>query len=175
MKIKTENILKFLKVLSWMIFIGILITTGVLIVSFTLSFINPELFMSSFEGGENWYELKQQSNNFYNNAMFFNIVFSLTHAYIWYLIIELFTKINLGNPFNINVSKKLEFIAYLLLALGILGIVGNKIFSEKLRQYEVKFVFEFDAGYIFIAGIVYIISQIFKRGVELQEENELTI
>jgi hypothetical protein len=29
--------------------------------------------------------------------------------------------------------------------------------------------------YLFITGIIYIISQIFKRGIEIQEENQLTV
>jgi hypothetical protein len=29
--------------------------------------------------------------------------------------------------------------------------------------------------YLFIAGMIYIISQIFKRGIEIQEENNLTV
>lgn len=175
MKITTESILKFLKIISWLIFIGMLITTGVIIVSFILSFFNDELFQNSFDDGNRWYELKMSSNSFYNGAMFFNIIFSSIHAYIWCLIIQLFSKINMNNPFTIYLSKKLELIAYLLIALGILSIVGHKIFSEILRRNELKFVFELDAGYIFMAALIYIISQIFKRGIEIQEENELTV
>jgi hypothetical protein len=34
---------------------------------------------------------------------------------------------------------------------------------------------EVPRDFIFIAGLVFIISQIFKRGVEIQSENELTV
>jgi hypothetical protein len=29
--------------------------------------------------------------------------------------------------------------------------------------------------YLFMAGMIYIISQVFKRGIEIQEENNLTV
>ncbi len=38
--------------------------------------------------------------------------------------------------------------------------------------------FELDCGsseFLFMAGIIFIIALIFKRGVEIQSENELTI
>jgi hypothetical protein len=31
------------------------------------------------------------------------------------------------------------------------------------------------AEFLFVAGLVFIVSQIFKRGVEMQSENELTV
>ena len=158
-----------------MIFIGISITAVGLIISFILSFINTDLMRNNFTDGDSWYDLKMKSNLLYINSMLFNILFSIIHTYIWYLIIQLLSKINLTNPFTLYVSRKLELIAYLLITLGILSIIGNKIFSELLHQYNLKFAFEFDGGYLFIAGIVFIISQIFKRGIEIQEENELTV
>ena len=171
---KTEKILSFLKIISWIIFIGISMTTISLIIAFILSFTNSDL-NEYFTVEENWYNLKEKSNGLYVKAMSFNIGFCIVHAYIWFLAVRLFSKLDLKNPFTLNISNKIELIAYQYIALGILSIVGNKIFSELLRQFEIKFEFSFDAGYIFMAGIIYIISQIFKRGIEIQQENELTV
>lgn len=54
--------------------------------------------------------------------------------------------------------------------------IGNGYFDFISKRTGIDLVNHFNHGeYFFMAGIVYIISQIFKRGVELQEENELTV
>ena len=75
-----------------------------------------------------------------------------------------------------EVAKKLENIAYQLLGIWVVGIMG-KVYIEWLSKNTGVDLNGVSIGddFLFIAGIVYIISQIFKRGIEIQEENQLTV
>lgn len=76
-----------------------------------------------------------------------------------------------------SVTKKLVTISYLLLGVWILMAIIGKTYAYYLATstgiaLPAKYTGD---EYFFIAGIVYIISQIFKRGIEMQEENQLTV
>ena len=80
------------------------------------------------------------------------------------------------NPFTVTISAKIQKISYLLFELWVVSFIGNNYIKFIGKESGIDLVNHFNQGeYFFMAGIVYIISQIFKRGVELQEENELTV
>jgi hypothetical protein len=64
-----------------------------------------------------------------------------------------------------------------LLGVWIVSSVFWKIYVYYLSQATGIQLAANNTGdeYLFIAGIVYVISQIFKRGIEIQEENQLTV
>jgi hypothetical protein len=76
-----------------------------------------------------------------------------------------------------EVEKKLERIACLLLAVWIVSGIFWKIYIYYLSQATGIQLPANTSGdeYLFMAGIIYIISQVFKRGIEIQEENDLTV
>lgn len=107
------------------------------------------------------------------------IFISGLQAYLFYLATRLFEKINLEKPFSEIVSKLILKISYVIFEIGILAIITTN-YSERLHKKGIVLpdINEFvnsSSEYIFFAGIVYIIAQIFKRGIELQNENDLTV
>lgn len=109
--------------------------------------------------------------------MFIVIAVSALKSTVWYLVVDLLQKLRLQSPFTMLVTEKLEKIAYLLLAIWVIMSLIGKTYSHYLVEYikiESPVITSGDE-YLFISGMVYIISQIFKRGVEIQEENELTV
>ncbi len=96
---------------------------------------------------------------------------------IWRLAKDALTNINMNNPFTSNTSIIIEKIAHLTIIIGVINfIIGQYVITlEALVTNHLKYSFSPDLTYIFGIGIIYLISQIFKRGVELQEENELTV
>jgi hypothetical protein len=76
-----------------------------------------------------------------------------------------------------EVEKKLERIAYLLLAVWIVSSIFWKIYIYYLSQATGIQLPANTSGdeYLFMSGMIYIISQVFKRGIEIQEENQLTV
>lgn len=176
MKTKTEKILAVMTFLAYLALIGFSIECGSQLVSLIISFKDPELAKKFYSVNESWDTLQQYNKWFYVFAMSIVIVIAAIKVSVWYLIIQLLSKLNLRNPFSIEVARKLQTISYQLLSVWILGVIG-KLFIEwaAKRTGETYEAIGVANEYFFIAGIVYIISQIFMRGIEIQEENQLTV
>ena len=81
----------------------------------------------------------------------------------------------MSSPFERVTVVRLEKISYLFLGMWLLGIAGNgytKWLAKSVGEWAGPFV---TGESLFVAGIVFIVSQVFKRGVEIQSENELTV
>lgn len=176
MKTTTSTILTVLKILTWIVFIGLSIKCGSQIIAFIIGFLNPEWAQNMYNVDQNWFKLRAESEWIYICVMSLIIFISAFKAYIWYILIELLSKLDLQSPFTMEVAKKLESIAYQLLVIWIASSVGNGFF-EGLENRGINSIVKLEdaSEFIFIAGIVYVISQIFKRGIEIQQENELTV
>lgn len=176
MKSKTEKVLSVLRVLAWMAMIGYAVNLGSQVICFGVSFTNPAASKQIPGIDQNLLKLLQYNFRFYVFAMSFVIALSAMFVYLWYVVITLLSKLNIKSPFTFEVSKKLEKIAYWLFAIWLVGFIGenyvdwlSKSMGEQLNIIKVANEF------LFTAGIVYIISQIFKHGIEIQEETNLTI
>ena len=177
MKIKTETILNFSKVLAFMGVVWYSILWASQLTTLVASFINPDWAKRTYEVDLNLFSIREHSISFYVYAMCLTIAVSALKAFIWYVVFELLSKLTLQTPFSIVVEKKLERIAYLLLAVWIVSSIFWKTYMHYLSQATGIQLPANNTGdeYLFMAGIIYIISQVFKRGIEIQEENELTV
>jgi hypothetical protein len=177
MKTKTENVLIVLKVLAYIAMIGYSIQCGSQLISFIVAFFNPASAKDIPGTFLYLYELiRQQGLLYFINIMTFVIALSAMHAYVWYQVIRLLSSLNLKNPFSKEVASLLEKIGIQLLAIWILSTISEQTtrFISKNTGVHIGELHALNE-YLFIAGIVYIISQVFKRGIELQEENDLTV
>ena len=177
MKIKTETILTVSKILAFLGIIGYSILWGSQLTNLVASFINPDWAKRTYEVDLNLFSIRDHSITFYVYAMCLTIAVSALKAFIWYVVFELLSKLKLQTPFSMEVEKKLERIAYLLLAVWIVSSIFWKTYIYYLSQATGIQLPTNNNGdeYLFMAGIIYIISQVFKRGIEIQEENDLTV
>jgi hypothetical protein len=177
MKIKTETILVISK---WLAFTGGIwysILWGSELLTLISSFINPDWAKRTYEVDLHLFSVREHSPAFYTYGMCLVIAVSFLKAYIWYVVFELLSKLKLQTPFTMEVEKKLERIAYLLLAVWIVsGFIWETYIYYTLKATGIQLA-NIKSGdeYLFMAAIIYIISQVFKRGIEIQEENELTV
>ena len=94
-------------------------------------------------------------------------------------MIKLIGKLDLQMPFSVFVSNQISRIRTVTFTIGLLSIIANKVvhnFSEK--GFDVNQLNEYwtdGEAFIFMAAIIFIIATIFKRGIELQSENDLTV
>lgn len=176
---KTKTILSILNVLAWIAFIGMCIKTGTLIFNLIFGlFMSPDGLRDSYSI-INLSDLAKNNPTEYLSLMSLLIFVSGLQAYLFFLTTRLFEKINLENPFTEVVSQLIARISYTAFEIGILSIITQN-YAERLLK---KGLFLPDIGefvnssseFIFLAGIIYVIAQIFKRGIELQNENDLTI
>lgn len=171
---KTREILRILKLIAWIAFFAFAIFTGSILISYIVSINSPEGAANLYEGF-NLVELYQYNFWLYSLMILIILLFSILKATVWYMIANIISKIELNNPFTKKITRRLEIISYTLFTIFILGIVV-KIYVAILKNSVNPVMVQIHYGeFLFTAGLVFIISQIFKRGVELQSENELTV
>lgn len=175
MKTNTVQILKVMQILAWIAFIGYAIEAGAILISFGVSCINPEGAKNLYKGLD-LFDLRQFNFFDYTMSVSFMVVLSIMKSYIWYLAIKTLSKINLVNPFKMEVARTIERISYVLFGAWVIGSLANANFNWLMQKTgEISGQSNAMHEFLFMAGLIFIISQVFKRGVEIQSESELTI
>jgi hypothetical protein len=175
---KNDFILKALNVISWIIFIGLCIEAGALIFNFALTLFKPIATHNIYKGLD-LSELYENQFAHFIGVLSFVVVLSLLKAYLFYLVVQIFMKLNLVKPFDVEIAKLIEKISFEAFAIAIVSIVAHQ-YTKMLIQsgYEVSHVEKYwndTAAFLMMAAIIFVISQIFKKGIELQNENDLTV
>lgn len=182
MYIKTDYILNTLHVLSWIIFVGICIEAGGIITNTVAT-----LVLAPEDAAKTWNQVDLTALYHYNQSHYVTlaciiIIAALLKAILFYLIIRIFLdkKLNLAKPFNEVMRRYILLIAYLALGIGIFSSWGAK-FASPLVDQGVKLpdIQRLGLGgadvWLFMGVILLVIAFIFKKGVEIQNENDLTV
>lgn len=175
---KIQPKLMFITVVIWIIFIGLCIKAGTLMFTFTYSLFKPVVSQNLYES-LNLNALQENHFWYYVATLSLIILVAFLKAYIFYLMIKVFSKINLVHPFSIKITKLISKIGAISIETGISIIIATSYIEwvgKRFEQYiPVGGFLGSSLEYIFMGAIVYAIAQVFKRGVEIQSENELTI
>lgn len=167
-----------LHVIAWVIFVGLSIEAGGLIVNFIFTVFKPE-FVDKLYQKLDLTTLYLQSTTVFYSMCSFVIVIAVLKAVLFYLLIELLLKLDLSKPFSQFVRRKILQISYYTFSIGILSyIAGETARNLSHHGYEVDKLEQFwvdSNAFILMAAVIYVIAQIFKRGIEIQSENELTV
>ncbi|HEX6225191.1 MAG TPA: DUF2975 domain-containing protein [Chryseolinea sp.] len=176
MKTKTEKVLLVLKVLAWIAMIGYVVQGAGQTISFGLSLFNPVAAKNIYGTSLYLYDIYLHSLEYFIYIMSLFIVLAAMNGYVWYRIARMLTNFNLKEPFSRGVARTLEEVGIQLLGIWTVSIIAEQSISWISKNSGIHLErFHAVNEYLFIAGIVYIISQVFKRGIEIQEENELTV
>ncbi len=182
-KITTNQILKVLQILSWIIFIGLCIEAGGIAVNtFIVLFINPLGVENFWEGADYLSSLYKFDQGYFIVITLTMIIIAVLKAIMFYLIVELFVdkKLNISQPFNLGLRRFILNMSYLALGIGLFCYVGFN-YSVWLTKQGVKIAdlqslnLEGADVWLFMAVILFVIVQIVKKGIEIQNENDLTI
>jgi len=182
-KITTKQILKVLQILSWIIFIGLCIEAGGIAVNtFITLFINPLGVENFWEGNEYLSGLYRFDQGHFIVITLTMIIVAVLKAIMFYLIVKLFTdkKLKVSQPFSMELSRLISKQSYLALGIGLFSHCGFK-YSVWLTKQGVKLadLQSLHIGgadvWLFMAVILFVIVQVVKRGIEIQNENDLTI
>ncbi|QMW00885.1 DUF2975 domain-containing protein [Spirosoma foliorum] len=171
---RTQQILSVMQILTWIAYIGLCIKTGAILISFGVSFINPEAVKNLYKGLD-LDHLRQMNITYYVSLVSFILAILMLKAHALFLTTTILSKISLANPFTMEVAQTLEKISYVLVSAWIVGSLSNAYTSWLLKRTGESFSSGATDELLFMAGLVFIISQVFKRGVEIQAENELTV
>jgi hypothetical protein len=177
MSIKTNLVFKGLQIASWIFFIGLSINAGGLIINFVFSVTNPELVGSLYQELD-LQTMYEQSKWAFFGMYSFVLSVALLKAHLFYVVIRLIQKIDLTRPFNIFVSNQITKISYYTLSIGIISHIASQA-SKNLGKhgYEINTLAQFwvdSQAFILMGAVIFIIAIIFKKGVDIQNENDLT-
>ena len=182
MKISTEQTLKFLNVLAWIIFVGVCIETGGFIFStfYTLE-INPVNAHRSWPGLD-LSSLYAYGRGYYLAEMSQISLVSLMRAVLFYWIVDILQhkKLDIAQPFSKNMGRFLFRVSYLSLVIGLFSWSGAEytlwLESKGVKLPDLQYLRLGGADvWLFMGVTIFVIAQVFKRGIEIQTENELTV
>lgn len=174
MNLKTEETLGSTKFVSWCLLIIFILQLGEMLITFIKSLSYPEAYQE-FYMGLDLSSLYSQSIVYYSLLITLLLVQIVLKIGVVAYIIKMLKDLKLDSPFSFVTAKAIERITYLIIALAVV-IWGTEFFSGWLVEKNVSSGNESNTlEFMLLAGILYIFSQIFKRGVELQSENEMTV
>ncbi len=182
MKITTKQILKILLVLSWIIFVGVCVEAGGCIFSaFYTLVINPVNASFFWVGNDLSGLYKFDAGYFFAVTLLISIA-EVMKAIMFYLIVIILQekKLNMSQPFSKEMRLFILNLSYLTFGIGLFTEMGVK-YTEWLVKNGIKMpdTQHLHLGgadvWLFMSVTLFVIAQVFKRGIEIQEENELTV
>jgi Protein of unknown function (DUF2975) len=182
MKTRTTLIIKILYVLCWIIFIGVSIEAGGSIFSaFYTLVINPVNAATFWEGNDLSGLYKYDPGHFFAETLLISIA-GVLKAIMFYLVINILhnKKVNMSQPFNNEVRLFIIKVSWLALGIGLFTWRGVKytewLVSQGVKMPDTQHLRLGGADvWLFMSVTLFVIAQIFKRGIEIQTENELTV
>ncbi|MCC7318252.1 MAG: DUF2975 domain-containing protein [Bacteroidales bacterium] len=154
------------------------IEAGGLIVNFIFSLFKPEMVSKLYQKLD-LSSMYQQSKWTYFGMYGFVISISVLKSMLFYILIELLYKLNLSKPFSSFAAKKITQISYFTFSIGILSFIASQTAKNLSHHgYEIDKLSQFwvdSEAFILMAAIIFVIAAIFRKGVEIQNENDLTI
>jgi Protein of unknown function (DUF2975) len=166
------------QIVAWIIFVGLCIEAGALIVNFVFSLIKPEFVRNLYQKLD-LSEMHERSKWDFFRMYGFVLSISILKAILFYIVIRLVSKIDLTKPFNNYVSKQITLMSYYTFSIGILSYIAKDSAENLLRQdFVIDRLNQFwgdSQAFILMAAVIYVIAIIFKKGVEIQNENDLTV
>jgi len=178
MSTKNNFVFKALHVIAWIIFVGLCIEAGALLVNFIFSLFKPEFVQNLYQ------KLDLTEMYAVNPWIFFGmysfiLFIAIMKAYLFYQVIMLVSKLDLTKPFSTYAADQITKISYNIFSIGLISYIARQTAKSLPHHgFEVDTLNQFWAdseAYILMAAVVYVIATIFSRGVEIQNENDLTV
>ncbi len=182
MQISTKQVLIVLHIIAWVLFAALAVQAGAIIVNAVLMFIvDPEYH------NRLWYEVNLQAlfnysrEHFIVQVLFISIA-AVCKTLIFYLLIKISNdnRFNLSQPFSEAGRRIIVRVSLLCMIIGISATAAGKHSKQLIANavsmpaLELQTIGGADV-WIFMSIVLYVIAQVFKRGIEIQTENELTV
>lgn len=181
-KITTNQMLKALHVLSWIIFIGLCIDAGgILSNSIYALFFNPIAAKNLWIGADLSALYAFDKGYFAVETLLMSITAILKTTLFYVIVRTLYhKKLNLIKPFNLELKRFISLIAYLALGVGLFSYWGVNqtkwLITQGVEMPDVQLLKLGGADvWVFMGLTLLVIAQLVKRGIEMQAENDLTI
>jgi hypothetical protein len=181
-RISSKQVLLVLRVISWVIFVGLCIDAcGYITNTLYAMAINPAA------ASHYWTKLDFSALYAYDPAYFavvtaYMIIVKVLAAIMFYLIIKNLDskKLDMAKPFKKEFGQFIQLLAYISFGIGLFTSWGLK-HAQWLANKGIKMpsIYQLNldgAGvWLFMSVVLLVIAQIFKRGIEIQNENDLIL
>jgi len=179
---RTEYLRIVLIIVAWIIFAGLCIEAGGLLTNIIITLLRTPTGTKKL-----WTEIDLSKLYYFNQSHYVTltslmVIAAILKALMFYFIVMIFhdKKLNLSKPFNEVVRRFVLITAYLALAIGLFSSWGAKFTQQLVSQgAELPDIQQLRlAGsdvWLFMGVTLLIIAFIFKKGVEMQNENDLTV
>jgi hypothetical protein len=174
----TKTIFNILNILAWITFVGLCIKAGTILCTSLLSlFINPEA-AKNLQPGLNLSALYKYSMVQFAAMLSMIILLAGLKAFIFYLVINMFKKLNHQHQLSTELSIFNARITCIVLVIGLLTAVANN-YTDLLinRGVSLKDVQEYLGSgneFLLLGVILFFTARFFKKGIEIQSDNELS-
>jgi hypothetical protein len=180
-KIGTKQVLLVLNVLSWIIFIGLCIEVGGILFNTVYAWYKP-VVAQYFWNGADLSDLYARDKGEFTVLALLMFIAAFFKALLFYLIVRLFfeKKYSFDKPFHPGVKRLLFNVAYCCLGAGLFSYWGGRYVAwletkgDPLPELDQLRIGGADV-WLFMAVVLFVIGQVFRKGVELQTENDLTV
>jgi len=177
-KISTQTLLQIFKGLTWIVFIGLCIQAGTVLFNV--------LYAVSYQPNAAQYffldKLVEVAPSDFVVLMIHMLIVAVLKALLFYIVLKLFTekRFDLEKPFTFHLQKLLSNMAYIALGISLFAAWGTRYLKQltamkiELPNNETLFMGGADV-WLLLGIILLVLSLVVKRGIEMQQENELTI
>ncbi|ASZ13902.1 DUF2975 domain-containing protein [Chitinophaga pendula] len=181
MQTNTQLMLKVLSVLAWIIFIGVCIEAGAFITNAFFALVKPGIVNRLWQQVDLSALFKYDRSYFFTEMLIMSIV-GVMRAYLFYVIITMLHNkhVNLSQPFSHTIRRYILKLSYAALAIGLFSWYGVEyaewLITQGVKMPDTQYLRLGGADvWLFMSVILFVIAQVFKRGIEMQTENELTV
>jgi len=182
-KIGSYHVLKILLyIIAWIIFVGLCIEASAVIVYliYTLAYEPPAAGKLYFQ--EDLSALYHFDRGYFAVETGLMIIVAVMKAVMFYRVVSILhgTRFSMAQPFNKPVRRFILTLSYLALLIGLFSYWGVKYRKWFLAQdVSMPDIEQLGFGgadvWLFMSVVFFVIAHIFKRGIEIQTENDLTI
>ena len=179
MMTKKDNfIFQFIHVMAWVIFVRLCIEAGALLVNFIYSLFKTDIIDKLYNKLDlrQMYDMNKWS---YYSIYSFAIFIAVMKAALFYVAIQLFLKFNINQPFSIYIENKIKLMSHYAFWIGLVSYIAketaNNLNKKGFEMNKLNDYWSDSHAFIMMASILYLIALIFKKGNDLQKENDLTI
>lgn len=181
MKISTSQSLIILLILSWIIFVGLSINAGALLVNAGFALFNPKGIKYLMQVADMSALAGYDTGHFFAMTFLMAVV-TIMKAHLFYKIIQVLhnKKLNMAQPFTRELSSFVQTLSWMALLIGLFSWGGGKyaewLVTQGVKMPDVQMLQIGGADvWLFMCVVLFVIAQIFKKGTEIQSENELTV
>lgn len=167
-----------LTIVAWVIFVGLSIEAGGLLVNFICNMFYPDIVPKLYQTLD-LREMFVRDNWIFFVIFSFILTIAILKAYLFYLVVILVQKLNISRPFNRFAADQISKISYFTFTIGMFSVIARPMITEFNRnRYDLNNLDQFwvdGQAFILMSAVIYIIAIIFDKGLAIQEENDLTV